>query len=311
MELEDGEALFVGGNFWDGRATGWVLGNPAADQAQGPFLNPVEMNNPDAKAVVDKVLKSEYAQFFKDVAKNTWGIEDCSGVERVDLVYGIIGLAIAAFENSRELNAFSSKYDAYLCGKADLTPDEMKGLEVFEGTGLCSECHPSQPGPNGEPPLFTDNTYDNLGVPKNPRLPWYRMDAEFNPDGAAWVDPGLGGFLKTVPQYTMFAEDNFGKHRVPTLRNVDKRPTPDFMKAFGHNGFFSSLEEIVHFYNTRDVLPSSETVTDPKPGVNCWPPPEVSMNVNTEELGDLGLTDEEEAALVVFMKILSDGYIKP
>jgi cytochrome c peroxidase len=80
------------------------------------------------------------------------------------------------------------------------------------------------------------------------------------------------------------------------LRNVDQRPYPDFVKAFGHNGYFKSLEDIVRFYNTRDV-----------PGAG-WPPPEVTMNVNTDELGNLGLTAAEEADLVAFMKTLTDGY---
>jgi cytochrome c peroxidase len=75
---------------------------------------------------------------------------------------------------------------------------------------------------------------------------------------------------------------------------VDLRPSPDFVKAYAHNGFFKSLEEIVHFYNTRDVEP--------------WPDPEVSENVNTDELGDLRLTLEEEAAVVAFLKTLSDGF---
>ena len=309
MEIEDGETLFVGGNFWDGRATGWVLGNTAADQALGPFLNPVEMNNPDAKTVVEKVMRSEYAADFERIVNDLWKMEDLLADENTDLIYGIIGLAIAAFEHSPELNAFSSKYDAYLAGRTELTDEEIKGLEVFEGPGLCAECHPSRPGPYGEPPLFTDNTYDNLGIPRNEKVPWYRMKARFNPEGADWIDRGLAGFLVTVPQYAMYAGESLGKHRVPTLRNVDKRPSVDFVKVFGHNGYFKSLEEIVHFYNTRDVLPPSHDVTDPKPGVDCWPPPEVPQNVNTEELGNLGLTAEEEAAIVAFLKTLSDGYM--
>ena len=88
-----------------------------------------------------------------------------------------------------------------------------------------------------------------------------------------------------------------GKHKVPTLRNVDKRPTPDLVKAYGHNGYFKSLEDVVHFYNTRDV-----------PGEG-WPPPEVANNVNTAELGNLGLSPREEAAIVAFMKTLTDGYV--
>jgi cytochrome c peroxidase len=82
---------------------------------------------------------------------------------------------------------------------------------------------------------------------------------------------------------------------------VDLRPDGEFVKAFGHNGYFKSLEEIVHFYNTRDVLPLCEDTADPEPGVNCWPAPEVPENVNTDELG-------EEAAIVAFMRTLSDGY---
>jgi len=116
---------------------------------------------------------------------------------------------------------------------------------------------------------------------------------EFNPDGAAWVDPGLGGFLAGVPRFAHLAEQNLGKHKVPTLRNVDKRPSAGFVKAFGHNGVFKSLKEIVHFYNTRDVLPACEATPDAKPGLNCWGKPEVAANLNTEELGNLGLTEEE------------------
>jgi hypothetical protein len=117
-----------------------------------------------------------------------------------------------------------------------------------------------------------------------------------NPDGEEWVDPGLAGFLASQG----YEEDEWmaelGKHKVPTLRNVDKRPYDGFIKAFGHNGYFVSLAEIVHFYNTRDL----EEVD--------WPDPEVAVNVNTDELGNLGLTPDEEADLVAFMKTLSDGY---
>ena len=114
--------------------------------------------------------------------------------------------------------------------------------------------------------------------------------------------------MKDLPQFAMYAKKNLGKHRVPTLRNVDLRPHASFVKAFGHNGYFKSLEAIVHFYNTRDILPVADQVNNPLPGVNCWPPAEVKENINTEELGDLKLTPEEEAAVVAFMRTLSDGY---
>jgi cytochrome c peroxidase len=300
FHYDAGEGLFVGGNFWDGRATGEVLGNPAADQALGPFLNPVEQNNPSKGAVLYQVATSKYAHLWEEV----WGEPISMDTEAdIEMNYDRIGLAIAAYEASSEVNQFSSKYDYYLEGLVELTEQEAWGLDLFndEEKGKCALCHPSEPGPDGEPPLFTDFTFDNLGVPKNPDNPFYKMDMIFlddgspiNPLGDDWIDMGLGGFLKNAgyPEATYIAE--MGKHKVPTLRNVDKRPGNGFPKAFMHNGVFKSLKEVVHFYNTRDV--------------EDWPPPEVSETVNTEELGDLGLTSEEEDAIVAFMKTLSDGY---
>jgi cytochrome c peroxidase len=284
------EGIFVGGNFWDGRATGERLGNPAADQALGPFLNPVEQNNASKAAVCEIVAEAKYADLWEAV----WG-EPVACVDPLDVevFYDRVGLAIAAYEDSAEVNQYSSKFDAYMAGVGELSEEEAWGLELFNGKAMCAACHPA--------PLFTDFTFDNLGVPKNPENPFYDMDEVFfpdgsaiNPDGDAWIDPGLGGFLETRPEWADLAAENMGKHKVPTLRNVDLRPGRGFPKAYMHNGVFKSLEEVVHFYNTRDVEP--------------WPAPEVADNVNTDELGDMGLTAEEEAAIVAFLKTLSDGY---
>jgi cytochrome c peroxidase len=287
------EELWVGGMFWDGRATGWTLGDPLAEQAEGPFLNALEQNNPDARQVCIKVRDSSYAGLFREV----WGPDSLNHTKDVAGTYERIARSIAAYERSPEVNPFSSKYDAFLSGQATLTEQEAKGLELFEGKAMCSACHLSQLGPNGEHPLFTDFTYDNLGVPKNPMNPFYGMPRKWNPNGANWVDAGLGGFLKNAGFTADVYEPEWGKQKVPTLRNVDKRPYAGFVKAYGHNGYFKSLEEIVHFYNTRDVEEEG------------WPAPEVAANVNHEELGDLGLTPEEEEAVVAFLKTLSDGYL--
>ncbi|MGZ3458017.1 MAG: cytochrome-c peroxidase [Archangium sp.] len=303
LHVEDhGMAHFVGGNFWDGRATGEKLGNPAADQAQGPFLNPVEQNNPSAAVVVAKVCRGPYGWLFRAI----YGLRICEDVERA---YDAIALAIAAYEGSREVNAFSSKYDAWRAGRAELSPQERWGLELFEGKAHCANCHTTRPGPHGEPPLFTDYTYDNLGVPRNLLNPWY-WQFEFNELGPFWVDYGLGAFLQTREDWSPSARENLGKVKVPTLRNVDKRPYPGFIKAYTHNGYFKSLESIVHFYNTRDVLPLCLPGFSGTPGVDCWPPPEVGLNLNTIELGNLGLSPQEEEALVAFLRTLSDGYFK-
>lgn len=295
LHLDPVEGVWIGGMFWDGRATGWTLGDPLAEQALGPFLNPLEQNNPGARMVVLKVAKSDYASLFLQV----WGPGSLDYRHGVALAYERIARSIAAYERSAEVNPFDSKYDLYLAGQVQLSPQELEGLTLFEGKAMCSACHPSAPGLGGEPPLFTDFTYDNLGLPKNPENPFYWMPPAFNPAGADWIDYGLGGFLEAAGYPPSVVAGEFGKHKVPTLRGVDLRPFPGFVKAFGHNGVFKSLEEIVHFYNTRDVAGAS------------WAPPEVAENVNTEELGDLGLTPEEEAAIVAFLRTLSDGYVAP
>ena len=303
LEIERGAQLFEGGNFWDGRATGQRLGNPAADQALGPFLNPVEQAVASAADVVRMICDGPYADAFT----NVWGANACDpGNEATS--YDRIGLSVAAFEGSREVNAFSSKFDAYRAHRVNLTPEEHLGFALFVGKAKCAGCHVTG-DERGEPTLFTDFTFDNIGTPKNPENPWYGM-AAFNPDGANWRDPGLGGFLATRPEYQAFALESMGKHKVPTLRNVDLRPSPDFVKAFTHNGYFKSLEGLVHFYNTRDVLPTCPgDYTEAQALVaNCWPAPEVAANVNRTELGNLRLSVREEHAIVAFMRALSDGY---
>ena len=293
---------FVGGSFWDGRATGELLGSPAADQAVGPFLNPLEQALPDAAALVQRVCSGNDADRFKAV----WGQSACNDVNKA---FGYIGLSIAAYEGSSVVNRFDSKFDAYLAGTARLTPQEQDGLRLFQGKAKCAQCHTSKPGSNKQPPLFTDFTYDNIGVPRNPDNPFY-YHREINPMGAAWIDLGLGGFLQTQATYRPYAQANLGKHKVPTLRNVAQRPAASLVKAYGHNGYFKSLKEIVHFYNSRDALPVCGEEGG-KAGVDCWPLPEVALNLNRGEMGHLGLTDAEEDAIVAFLGTLSDGFVVP
>jgi len=291
----DKKGLFVGGNFWDGRATGEKLGNPAADQAQGPFLNPMEQALAAPADVVMKVCAASYGDLFREV----WGEEMCDPAN-AGAAYDAVGLSIAAYEGSPEVNAFTSKYDYSLINRAKLTKEERLGFALFQGKGKCKLCHIS----SGGQPLFTDFTFDNLGIPKNPENPFYVTHP-------LYIDRGLGGFLASRADYAAFADDNMGKHKVPTLRNVDLRPSEDFVKAYGHNGYFKSLWGIVHFYNTRDILdtcPGNYTEAQAL-AANCWPAPEVAENVNMAELGDLGLTNAEEHAIVAFLKTLSDGYM--
>jgi cytochrome c peroxidase len=311
--------LFVGGNFFDGRATGERLGSPAAEQAQGPFLNPVEHALPDAACVVYRIR--EEASYLDDYLA-IWGdniltiqFPDAAQMERVCTTrpatvalsaadrakvqqeYDKIAISIAMYEESH--NLFSSKFDASRKGLYTLTSQEQRGFALFQGKARCAKCHTS----SGQQPAFTDHTYDNLGVPRNPENPIYRVDPGF-------VDHGLGGFLATRTGWQSFAAAERGKMRVPTLRNVDLRPYEGAVKAYMHNGVFKSLEEVVRFYNTRDVLPRCAPDTPRTAwGASCWPAPEVAENMNTSELGDLGLSPDEETALVAFLRTLSDGFV--
>jgi cytochrome c peroxidase len=313
----DGDT-WVGGSFWDGRATGEKLGSPAADQAQGPFLNPKEQALPDSACVVHRVSIASYADLYMEVfgdniftidfPENTYAL--CANGEpvsldpeeraKVETEYDNIAIAIAEYEAAPTERSFSSKYDASFAGLYRLTQEERRGFALFQGKGGCKACHPA----NGPGALFTDFTYDNLGLPSNPENPALLEDPTFR-------DPGLGGFLRNrgEPEEVWAAE--LGKMKVPTLRNVGQKPAPDEVKAYGHNGYFKSLKGIVHFYNTRDVKPECPdpwTPMDDAIAQGCWPPPEVAENVNTTELGNLGLTDEEEDAIVAFMEALTDDF---
>ncbi|UFS69334.1 cytochrome-c peroxidase [Geomonas sp. RF6] len=328
---------FVGGIFWDGRATGWTLGDPVAEQAMGPFLNPLEQNNPNAKHVCLNVMRTEYAPLFEEV----WGAGSLDCVKDVNGTYERIARSIAAYERSAEVSPFSSRFDIFWKNTETLRPPvrminsmnksrfanrglsdlELQGLVIFNTKGNCSSCHFLQPMHGSRFPLFTDFRYHNLGVPKNPANPFDGMPPKWNPDGVEWIDKGLGGFLaKTAGMtdssgaardFTAFAAENMGKQRTPTLRNVDKRISSDFIKAYAHNGYFKSLDDIIDFYNLRDVLPQCNVANPPllpSGEPSCFPPPEVAENIDTNDLGDLKLTSAEVAALVAFLQTLSDGY---
>lgn len=273
------DETYVGGQFWDGRADDLVA------QAQGPLLNPLEMNNKDAWEVAQKIQQAEYRELFEEIyGDNALNV----GPKTAEIALHRVARAIAAYEASSEVNAFSSKYDAFLAGRARFSAAEFRGLKLFEGKANCSACHPNRPGEDGSPPLFTDFTYDNVGAPRNRQNPFYRMASSVNPEGRQYRDLGIGGDRKEA--------DHEGKFKVPTLRNVARKPDSGFVKAYLHNGAFKSLEDVVHFYNVRDARPDE------------FDPPDVEQNVNRDELGNLGLTEDDEADLVAFLETLSDGY---
>jgi cytochrome c peroxidase len=341
---------FVGGNFWDMRASGYRLRNPSAEQAQGPPTNPVEMGLPDSACIAYRLSKAPYRKLFETV----WGADSFKihwppDVEktcatpgpppandeypvhlttadraRANHVYDGFALAAAAYEASPEVSPFTSKFDFVQAGMDHFTSQEMLGYTLFRGKANCNQCH--RDGGPGEEPLFTDFTASNLGVPANPGLQFYYEGAAGpdgyspNPLGRAFVDLGVGAFLRRMKslsgqlnpdsRWTALAPKFDGRIQVPTLRNVDMRPKPDFVKAYMHNGYFKSLKEVVHFYNSRDVLPKCKA-GDPSEKITCWPAPENTVNLNTRQLGNLQLTDQEEDAVVAFLKTLTDDYRLP
>jgi cytochrome c peroxidase len=345
---------FIGGNFWDLRATGLRLGNSSASQAQGSPLNPTEMANREPACVVRRISQRPYRTLFEEVfGPRAFDIHWPANVDalcslpndnpdtrigsevpgpnetpwivplatadrvRVQETFDLMARAIAAFEASPEVSPFSSKFDAFLAGKAKLSPAEMRGYALFNGQARCNSCHVD---PIGDPrPLFTDNTTSNLGIPKNPAVAYYTQTKPDqygyvgDPQGQAFVDLGVGGFLASPENgnaaWRALAPRFDGRFRTVTIRNVDKRPYPGFVKAYTDNGYFKSLTAIVHFYNTRDVLPHCP-VGSPGEQVTCWPVPEIPRNLNTN-CCDLGLTDQQEDDIVAFLGTLSDGYFTP
>src|SRR5260221_830751 len=225
LHYNPGQGDLVGGNFWDMRATGRRLGNPAAEQAQGPPTNPVEMGLPDSACFVYRASQRPYRTLFESVwGQQTFAIGWPSEVEQVcdrpgppptgDLLpvhlgpvdRGLAGTtfdqmaqSIAGYESSAEVTAFGSKYDAVLAGKAKFTPQEQTGYDLFRGKALCNTCH--RDGGPGEDPLFTDFTASNIGTPANPRLPYYAENRPnafgyvANPTRYSFVDGGVGNFL--------------------------------------------------------------------------------------------------------------------
>jgi cytochrome c peroxidase len=267
------KARWIGGFFLDGRAA------TLAEQAADALLSPTAMGNRSKAQVVAKIRYAPYSRTLEQIhGKTIW--------QSVDAVFNALIDAIVAFESGPAFALFSSKYDAYLRGEIPLSAQERWGLELFEAQnkGNCASCHPSAPGNNGEPPLLTNFSYHNLGLPSNSALPSLTMPADHNPQGKEYTDPGLGG----NPHIDQPAAQ-LGKFKVPTLRNIAK--TAPYM----HSGMLNTLEEVLDFYNSRDIK-------------HQWGTPEVTAHVNRDALGDLRLSNDEIQAIITYLNTLTDGY---
>jgi cytochrome c peroxidase len=378
LQYNQVQGLFFGGNFWDSRATGYLLRNPDAEQAQHPPVDTGEMGFPDTACIAFRLSHAKYRPLFEqvwgagsldiDFPENTEDICETPGGASIfggsatpiqlspenrthaNSVYNHWGQSIDAYEQSQQLSAFSSKFDAFLAGNYTFTPDEMAGYKLFNGKGNCNSCHldarsttltPGQTDTGNQPggaPVFTCFGSANEGLPLNPRNAFYyettpdSFGFTVNPLGFGYRDLGMGSFLRsgfgTAPNpnstWTQLAPTVDGQMQVSSARNVamtppqcptTEAPGPYFQKEFFHNGYIKSLKQLVHFYNTRDTEFAYNVTSGHCPAgtierVTCWPMPEVRNNIDMTT-GKLGLTDHEEDQIVAFLQTLTDGFTRP
>ena len=379
LQYNEEQGLFFGGNFWDSRATGYLLRNPDAHQSQGPPVDTQEMGFPDTACITFRLSHSVYRPLFQLVwGQGSFDINFPADTEQIcatpggaavfhgdttpvhlspvdrtrsNDVYDRWAQSLDAYEQSVQVSAFSSKFDAFLAGNYTMTGPERAGYNLFRGKANCNSCHLDGRGTALTPgqsdnskaaqvnPLFTCFGSANEGLPLNPRNAFYYQTTPDpygftpNPLGFGYRDLGIGTFLRSgfgtwaSPNITwrQFAPTVDGQMQVSSARNVamvppqcptTEAPGPYFQKQFFHNGYIKSLKQLVHFYNTRDKPGFAYNVTSG----HC--PDGTIEKVNCwprpevpnnidMTTGNLGLTDEEENWIVAFLQTLTDGFTRP
>jgi cytochrome c peroxidase len=280
----------MGGFFWDGRAAS------LQEQARGPFLNAREMANPDVASVVAKLAAAPYAAQFRQVFGDQIFTQPDAAFDRATF-------ALQRYQQEDpDFAPFSSKFDAFTAGKAQFTGQELNGLALFNrpDKGNCAACHPSTKPANAPGALFTDFSYDSLGVPRNQAI---LANADPNFFDLGLCGPGRADLASRT--------DLCGAFKVPTLRNVALR------QRFFHNGVFTSLDQVLRFYVRRDTNPelwySTDTLGNPIPYDDL--PAGLRGNVNRTE-GPYNrspgqgpaLSDSELNDLAAFLRTLTDGW---
>ena len=279
-----------GGLFWDGRA------DTLQNQAEGPLLDPREMDGGSVAIIAEKLRHAPYAKKFlslfgERVLKDT------------NLLFAEATFAVGRYQiEEPSFHPYTSKYDYWLEGKARLSEAEMRGLRLFNDPqkANCAGCHTSQPSRDGRPPLFTDFQYEALGGPRNPAL----ADTK----DPQYFDLGVCGPIRAdIKDQTQFC----GMFKTPTLRNTAKR------RAFFHNGVFQTLQQVMDFYNFRDTNPEKIYPRAVDGTVQKYDdiPLQYHANVDVSDppfnrhLGDVpAMTGQDEADIIEFLKALNDGY---
>ncbi len=284
----DGDVGPVGGFTWDGRA------GSLHEQAALPLLAANEMANAGPADVAAKLARTAYAPQFRAA----FGADIFADPQRA---YAAALLALEAFQQiPAEFYPFSSRYDAFLRGELELTEQEERGVSLFKdpAKGNCASCHLGVTRA-GRPPPFTDYDFVNVGVPRNPRLP-----ANADPN---YYDLGLCGPLRR----DMTEKHEFcGFFRSPSVRNTALRD------AYFHNGVFTSLREVLHFYNERDLFPEKYYSRNPDGSVHKFDdmPRSIPNNVDRDPPLDRdpgaspALTESDIDDIIAFLQALTDGY---
>jgi cytochrome c peroxidase len=279
-----------GGLFWDGRA------DTLEQQINGPLFNPAEMDGGTVQEVAHKLASAPYAADFERLFGP--GVFENAGMAVDEAMF-----AIGRYEiEDPTFHPFTSKYDAWLQGRARFTRAELAGYLLFNdpAKGNCAACHLDQPTRGGRPPLFTDHQFEALGVPRNPAIP-----ANRDPD---YYDLGICGpyrtDMRTQTQYC-------GMFLTPTLRNVALR------RVFFHNGEFHNLTQVLDFYVDRDIDPGRFYPSNAAGQVIKYDdiPRQYRANVDTVDApfdrhpGDPpALTPGEIQDVIAFLGTLTDGY---
>lgn len=261
---------------------GWVGGlfwdgrvNTLKEQALKPLTNPIEMNNSIA-GLAKKLRSASYYGELLALYDKPLATDD-------QLIAEAAADALATFQASEQLHPFNSKYDYYDHSLVELTEQELHGFEIYNDKGKCTECHAEI---FNAYELFTGYRHHNILVPANTQLRFYKNPKAANPQGHQFIDIGLAANPKLTGKNKTTTR---GLFRTPTLRNVEL--TPPYM----HNGRFKTLEDVVDFYND----------------ISSMGAPELQENPTGLLTSPLNLTKKEKAALVAFLKTLTDGYKVP
>ena len=280
----------TGGLTWDGRV------DRGRDQARIPLLSPFEMANQDPAEFAARLRRTAYAGEFRPVFGDTVLAEP-------DKAFEAALDALEVYQQSRpEFYPYSSKYDAYLAGKAQLTDQERRGLWFFEdpAKGNCARCHLGAPGKDGTPPQFTDYGLVAIGAPRNTAIP-----ADKDP---SFFDLGLCGPLRSDLRDRA---EYCGRFKTPSLRNVATR------RVFFHNGIFHTLRQVMEFYAQRDINPGKWYPHDANGSVRKFDDLPAAYHANVDVDPPFGghpgdrpaLSDDEIGDVIAFMRTLTDGFV--